>query len=164
MFAVRTWQHQLFHSFPLFTNLQNLDFLFSSLLQRVLYRILSFLIASPLGTQYSQVPIFLPYSFSSPRSSFSVCERGSQAWTFQQTRAIKVALARIYWEILIVLFKWVPKSCWGGKNGEGFFQECYEFGKSSHSANDSQAVQFLYSPMVTRLVCFFLPFSQYWFV
>lgn len=78
---------------------------FSSLLQLVLYAILSFCIASPFGGQYSHAPIFLPYSFSSPRSSFSVFDRGSQAWTFQQTRAIKVALAGIYWEISAVLFK-----------------------------------------------------------
>lgn len=43
----------------------------------------------------------------------------------------------------------------GGTRGRIFFKECYEFGKSSHSANDSQAVQFLHSHMVTSVVSLF---------
>lgn len=125
---------------------------FSSLLQLVLHRLLSSFIASPFGLQYSHAPIFLPDSFSSPRSSFSVFDRRSQAWTFQQTRAIKVALAGFYWEISVVQSTQVLLR---GRKGGGFFKECYEFGKSSHSVNDSQAVQFLHSHMVTSVVSLF---------
>lgn len=43
----------------------------------------------------------------------------------------------------------------GGKKGKDFSKECFEFGKSSHSANDSQAVQFLHSHMVMSVVSLF---------
>lgn len=78
---------------------------FSSLLQLVLYWYPFFLYSVTFRRPVFPCSHFFFPTLSLPLAPLFLSLTGSQEWTFQQTRAIKVALAGIYWEISVVLLK-----------------------------------------------------------
>lgn len=100
---------------------------FSSLLQLVLYPIFSFLITSPFGAQYSHAPIFLPYSFSSPRSSFSVSDRRGHFSRRVQLKLHQLGSTGKFQQFFLNEY---PSLVVGGKRGRIFLKNALNLGRA----------------------------------